>query len=76
MGGERVPLDSSLPLMLTIAIRLSGHWGLPDVRQIPASFTMVMAKATEKVNIRIVNMQKLTLAGQVGCPHPCGALAP
>ena len=75
MGGERVPLDSSLPLMLTIAIRLSGHWGLPDVRQIPASFTMVMAKATGKVK-RLVDMQRLTLAGQVGCPPPSGALAP
>ena len=74
MGGERVPLDSSLPLMLTIAIRLSGYWGLPDVRQIPASFTMVMAKATGKVK-RLVGMQRLTLAGQVGLPPPSGALA-
>ena len=61
MGGELVPLDSALPLILTIAIGLSGYCGLPDVGQIPASFTMVMAKAMGKVN-RSADMQKLTLA--------------
>ena len=75
MGGERVPLDSSLPLILTMAIRLGGFFGLPDVCQIPASFPMVMAKAMGKVN-RLVDMQKLTLAGQLGRPHPSGALVP